>query len=60
MKEETINYAKDWFEENEYTVTTDNDHFMLHINDNIFILDPLEIKCRAKLQLELLEQSAQP
>ncbi len=57
LSQTTINYAKDWFKENQYTVTTDNDQFTLHINDSIFILDPTEIKYRAELQLEsLLEQ----
>ena len=57
LSQTTINYAKDWFEENQYTYTISEDQFMLHINDTIFILDPTEIKCRAELQLEsLLEQ----
>ncbi len=57
LSQTTINYAKDWFEENQYTYTISEDQFMLHINDNVFVLDPFEIKCRAELQLEsLLEQ----
>ena len=57
LSQTTINYAKDWFEENQYTYTISEDQFMLHINDSIFVLDPFEIKCRAELQLEsLLEQ----
>ena len=57
LSQTTINYAKDWFTENQYTVTTDNDQFTLHINGNIFILDPIELKYRAELQLDsLLEE----
>lgn len=57
LSQTTINYAKDWFTENQYTVTTDNDQFTLHINGNIFILDPTELKYRAELQLDsLLEE----
>ncbi len=57
LSQTTINYAKDWFEENEYTYTISNAQFTLHINDSIFILDPAELKYRAELQLEsLLEQ----
>lgn len=57
LSQTTINYAKDWFEENQYTYTISNDQFTLHINDNIFILDQAELKYRAELQLEsLLEQ----
>lgn len=57
LSQTTINYAKDWFEENQYTYTISEDQFTLHINDNIFVLDPFEIKYRAELQLEsLLEQ----
>ncbi len=57
LSQTTINYAKDWFTENQYKVTTDNDQFTLHINGNIFILDPTELKYRAELQLDsLLEE----
>jgi hypothetical protein len=57
LSQTTINYAKDWFEENQYTYTISNDQFTLHINDSIFILDQAELKYRAELQLEsLLEQ----
>ena len=57
LSQTTINYAKDWFEENQYTYTISNDQFTLHINDNSFILDQAELKYRAELQLEsLLEQ----
>lgn len=57
LSQTTIKYAKDWFTENQYTVTTDNDQFTLHINGNIFILDPTELKYRAELQLDsLLEE----
>ena len=57
LSQTTINYAKDWFEENQYTYTISEDQFTLHINDNIIVLDPFEIKYRAELQLEsLLEQ----
>ena len=54
LPQTTINYAKDWFKENQYTFTTDNNQFTLHINGNIFILDPVELKYRAELQLESL------
>ena len=54
LPQTTINYAKDWFKENQYTFTIDNNQFTLHINGNIFILDPVELKYRAELQLESL------
>ena len=57
LSQTTINYAKDWFTENQYSVTTNNNQFTLHINGNIFVLDPIELKYRAELQLEsLLEE----
>ena len=57
LSQTTIKYAKDWFTENQYSVTTDNDQFTLHINGNIFVLDPIELKYRAELQLDsLLEE----
>ena len=57
LSQTTINYAKDWFQENQYSVTTNNNQFTLHINGNMFILDPIELKYRAELQLEsLLEE----
>jgi len=57
LSQTTINYAKDWFAENQYSFTTDNNQFTLHINGNIFVLDPVELKYRAELQLEsLLEE----
>ena len=57
LSQTTINYAKDWFQENQYSVTTNNNQFTLHINGNIFILDPTELKYRAELQLDsLLEE----
>ena len=57
LSQTTINYAKDWFQENQYSVTTNNNQFTLHINGNIFVLDPIELKYRAELQLEsLLEE----
>ena len=57
LSQTTINYAKDWFQENQYSVTTNNNQFTLHINGNIFILDSTELKYRAELQLEsLLEE----
>jgi len=53
----TIKYAKDWFIQNQYSVTTDNGQFNLHINGNMFVIDPTELKYRAELQLEsLLEE----
>ena len=57
LSQTTIKYAKDWFTENQYSVTTDNNQFTLHINGNIFVLDPVELKYRAELQLDsLLEE----
>ena len=57
LPQTTINYAKDWFKENQYTFTIDNNQFTLHINGNIFILYPTELKYRAELQLDsLLEE----
>lgn len=57
LSQTTINYAKDWFEENDYPILTSNDQFSLCIENTSFVLDPTEIKYRAELQLEsLLEQ----
>jgi hypothetical protein len=57
LSQTTIKYAKDWFIQNQYSVTTDNNQFNLHINGNMFVIDPTELKYRAELQLEsLLEE----
>ena len=57
LSQTTIKYAKDWFIQNQYSVTIDNNQFNLHINGNMFVIDPTELKYRAELQLEsLLEE----
>ena len=52
MEEQTIEYARKWFEANDYNFEQDGEQSLLHINDNIFVLDDSDVAYRAELYLE--------
>ena len=52
MKEKTIEYARKWFEANDYNFEQDGEQSLLYINDNIFVLDESDVAYRAELYLE--------
>ena len=48
----TIEYAKKWFELNDYTIHEDGDSFCLAIDGYLFELSEADISYRAELYLE--------